>query len=754
MNRIAERGSRNAVRAILFVLVHGIVLLGAATSFALEPSLRLADVRVGFDGRYQLGCWTRVAAIIENGNDRVTGVVQFVTADGDGAPVRYTSMPVTLEPHESQVVPVYVRFGRADATATLTLHSGDVDLFVERLSLAPSSGIALPAPLRPADRLIVCIGSMAALDDATAAVTIENGRIVVVALDDPAWLPDHWLGYEGVDAVVLAPTAAKSAEAALMQPVHRAALRRWLELGGRVWSAPSDAATAASFAAGESSPPFWFGDAGPDAPLPRTTALEKLAGAETLASIAVADLRRRPMVVPRIVATDAVVEAAEGDLPLLVRGARGFGTLVVTAFHPDHPLLASWPGQPGVVRRVLVALGTIGADEAAAAASATSAARTDAEQSTANFGYDDLAGQLRASLDHYAGVEPISFFTLALLLIGFVVVAGPLDYWFVHRVLKRPEWTWMTYPVLAVVVSAAAYGMAVRAKGDALRVTRADVIDCDADGGLIRTTSFAGVFSPASRAYDAAFQSPGELGATTDRETETGWFGLPGSGLGGMHARGLAAAESSPYEATIGADGLRNVPIDVWSSKMFSGTSTQWRTESMHDALTEDFDGRVRGTLRNPFPWELREAVLCYGTRAYEVGALAAGASRDLRALNVRDLQSVLQGWHVVMSANKNPLHVGLPHDPGSRDTAEILRKMMFYSAAGGRDYAALRNDFQNRLDLSALVKMRRAVLVGRIDPAGGGDLRISASGKPIDSTDGETRVGFVRLVIPVVPTP
>ena len=165
--------------------------------------------------------------------------------------------------------------------------------------------------------------------------------------------------------------------------------------------------------------------------------------------------------------------------------------------------------------------------------------------------------------------------------------------------------------------------------------------------------------------------------------------------------------------------------------------------------LIAEADRRLSGSVRNPFPYVLQNALLCFGGRAYELGNLEPNQPIDLARLDVRDIQSVLQSWRVVLSANKNPLHVGQPHDPGSLETAEILRKMMFYAAAGGQDHARLENRAQSFLDLSALLKLQRAVLIAQVDPSALGKLQLTVGGaEPSGRVD--RRNAFVRLVIPV----
>lgn len=738
------------MRSLTAVCVALLLVDVVAAQAPVEP--QLVDVRVGFDGAYKLGCWTAVELTFIGGAERLTGVVELTTDDGDGTPVRYASQPVQLTPGRITPVVVYAMFGRLNADATVAFVAAD-DKYAETTLDAggDENRPHLPLPLSSEDRLIVTVGRLPTLDDATASLDLGRSRVVTANVADPTRLPTHWLGYEAVDAVVVAPDRPETFAALPPDGAQVAALLEWLQTGGRVWAAVSDS-TAPLFAAGGALARLGVGDSAASVPLPRTIALEKFAGGENLQSIAAAEVRKKPLLVPRLSTADAIVDVAEGELPLVLRRAAGLGVLLVTTFHPEHPLLAAWVGRPAVVRNLAVLLGTVTADEAAR--SSGGGKPTTPRPSHMNLGYDDLAGQLRSALDQYEGVRVVSFFVLSIAILGYVVLVGPVDYWFVRYVLKRPELTWITFPTIVVLTSLGAYYLAVGLKGNELRVHRADVVDCDATTGLVRTTTWAGVFSPVGRAYDVQIDPASPLVADDDEATMTAWFGLPGSGLSGMHTQaGAGGWFSQAYGAALGNDGLTGVPIQVWSSKMFRGCRIARSKTTLHAPLIESADGRLNGKLKNPFAYEIAEAVLCYGSRAYEFGTLRVGSEHETGLLNVRDLQSVLQGWRVVMSANKNPVNTGMPHDPGSLDVAEIVRKMMFFTTAGGREHANLSNRFQPLLDFSLLPKLHRAVLVGRVDPDAVGDLKLTADGDEAPRA-AEDRTAFVRLVIPVTPAP
>jgi hypothetical protein len=444
--------------------------------------------------------------------------------------------------------------------------------------------------------------------------------------------------------------------------------------------------------------------------------------------------------VPRLSTRDAVVVAAEGDLPLVLRRAVGHGVNVELAFSPEHPVFAAWSGRKMMVRQLLVQLGVLTEAEIKPQANGSS---------TPYYGYYDLGGQLRSALDQYEGVQVISFFTLAVLVLAYLTLIGPIDYVLVRRVLKRPELTWVTFPSFVVLTSIAAYYLAVYLKGDQLRVSQADVVDCDAATGAIRGTSWAGVFSPVGRSYDVRFAAADAATKVEEAEEFTSWLGLNGSGLGGMHAGGGTSWFTQPYVSADGGAELKAAPIQVWSSKMFFGRSAAHTSQALHAPLQVGSDRRLAGVLRNPFPFACEDALLFWRSRAFDLGDLPVGGTADLTRLDVRDLQAVLQDWKVILSANKNPVHIGQPHDPGSQDVEEILRKMMFHQSAGGDDHTRLGNRQFGYLDMSPLLSLNRAVLVARVDPEKLGRMQLkTGGGDPPGRAD--RRSAFIRLVIPV----
>src|SRR5262245_63344476 len=91
----------------------------------------------------------------------------------------------------------------------------------------------------------------------------------------------------------------------------------------------------------------------------------------------------------------------------------------------------------------------------------------------------DMKTELKRGLELFEEVPTISFGWVALFILFYIALVGPLDYFVLKKVFKRLEWTWVTFPVTVLLVSVIAYLIAYRVKGDDLRVNKLDVVEVD-----------------------------------------------------------------------------------------------------------------------------------------------------------------------------------------------------------------------------------------------------------------------------------
>ncbi len=705
---------------------------------------QFTGIRVGFAGRYKTGVWTPVEVTLQGGSQRRVGQVRLTVSDGDGVPSRVVSPPeepATVVPGRTTSQRLYVRFGRVSSVLTAEFvvdgHVIARRQFNSGLE-ADASGFlpAMPA-LQP---LIVSVGEAAGVEDAVALRQADPTREDVVAhLDGFEPLPDRWYGYEGVKALILSTSRLETFSE--LSSTQLDALERWVKLGGRLVMFVGTAGEQV-LAPGAPLTRFAPGTLAEMVALRRLGALEAYAGGS--APIAAPE-RDRALRVPRLQKVEGVIEAREADLPLVVRTARGFGQVIFVAADLDRPPVSEWKDRHLAMAKLLD-LPLVRVDD------------KEQDYSVMHFGYDDLSGQLRGALDQFRGVHFVPFGLVATAIVLYIALIGPGDFFFVKRVLRRVELTWITFPAAVLAVSLAAYAMAYWLKGSELRMNQADVVDVDVATGQVRGTAWFSLFSPKIDTFDLTLVPQPPLSiegpaapAGGNAQTLMGWLGLPGRALGGMDPRaGGPALWTDPYSFSPDLSAILDVPIQAWSTKSFTA---RWQASAPKTLATElaVVDDAPTGTIQNLLEVPLTNCLLAYGTWAYRLGDLAPGQTLRLAGDAPRsELRTVLTGRRYVQE-DKTLRQRITPYDRSSVDPEYILNTMLFHEAAGGTRYTDLSNAYQPFVDLSSLLKAGRAILVARVEQDGKPRraAAVHRGGQPITAPDSQY-VSIYRFVLPV----
>lgn len=701
---------------------------------------RIVAVRAGFDGRFKVGYWTPFVVELEGGSQPATGRVEIVAPDGDGVPTRVVAPQgdVTLGPGERKSVSLYAKLGQLAADVSVGFR-GEAELLAVRnfstLADGPLAGV-LPS----SETLVVSIGA-ASPDDSTRKLR----GVQTASIDRIDQLPARWWGYQGVDAVILT-TGDEQISSQLATPgAQLAALELWVRMGGTLVVSVGRNAEKL-LAAGSPIAELVPGTLAAVVPLRQGSVLEMYA--ET--TEALSPEARLELAVPQLRDVRGKIEAYTGtgprDLPLVIRAPRGFGEVVFVAFDLELPPIVDWPARPQLMDKLLSRLRSADEEQDSGTLGAVS-----------SLGFVDLAGQLRGALDQFAGVRPVPFWLVAVLVTAYIAFIGPLDYYLVKRVFRRMEATWITFGATVIVFCAGAYWLAYGLKGRELRVNQVDVVDFDAESGLVRGTSWSNVFSPTNQAYDfslAVDNSAGKADDDPQSGSQSGmlfsWFGLTGGGFGGMDAgartiRGMTTASATlplfveAYDYSPRLDSLEHVPIAVWSSKAF--VTRWWRqgTGAIEAQLADT--GKLTGTLASRLETRLSDAVLIYDKWAYVIGTFEPGQQIDLADVDPQTAKTYLR--HVQARGDRQ---VVPPYDREAFDVPRIVEIMTAHDLADGEKYTALANKYEGFNELSTLVQNGRAVLFGRSTKRAA---RLELDGAPVDEADSQNWT-FRRYVFPV----
>jgi hypothetical protein len=740
------------------------VLLMAEAVAADRPEPR-ADLRVGFDGVYRTGSWTPLTVEYPATLEDAPAAVHVWVEDPDGQYVRSPAAAVEIGADGRRTARLTVRFGRPTARvlvdAVRAADGGGSDRGAEFASVAGRTAAmpqSLPAPIPATDTVMLVLGDLPAAERASRLLARDDGtRPRVVAINARANASGPGRGtalgrtardFDGADSVVVCGRAVASIDPATLRGVDD-----WVRQGGQLIFIAGTSAI--DVERGGTAASEWLpAPVAKLVPLRRGNAIETYARASRpLDKGAFAGLEMPLFKNPQ--AIEGSVEAFEGrgatDLPLVVRRAHGFGTVVWVGVDIDQPPFRDWSGSDSLLVEMMRGR--------RAAQGAGRAGETDR-------GSFDLAGQLRQAIDRFPGVAPIPFEVIAGLGLLYVACLYPLDWWLVSGRRGggpagglRSSWlAWLSLPLVVAASSGLAWAAGQRYKGTSWQTSAASFIDLDLGSGSVRVASFAGIWSPMNARLGLAVGPDDErlpvAAADTGKPVEiaVSWFAACGRGIGGTDASAahpsLAASDYGYGRSTADLDG---VPIAASSSRLFEADFTgHVGAPAVESTLAREGQGTLRGVLTSRLPFSLEGCVVAHAGWLYDVGELRPGQSFEPGA--GRGPRS-LAGALTRRTQNKDR-EVNVRWDIAERDLVRILEIAGFHAAAGGSGYTSLESGRLGRFDLSPLLPLDRAVLVGR----GPALVDWRCRSQSLASTDATTQIPSMpgqaslwRIVIPLV---
>ncbi len=386
---------------------------------------------------------------------------------------------------------------------------------------------------------------------------------------------------------------------------------------------------------------------------------------------------------------------------------------------------------------------------------------TSASESISAVGYSDLSGQLRATLDVFSDVQTADISLLAALLVGFLLIVGPLDYFLWVRKWKLAKITWWTL-ALASIFSCVGIAMVnQRWKPIEPRMNEVTLWDFD----YSTQQSKAGVGFTCIQALEARTASAGQpCRSASQRQprsrSESIGKEFPVRGSVDSIRRSPPIEECQAIELNSPPRAPRptlprfedmdfsvdDVGIPVAGTKAFQAewTTPWYLPESSSQIKLIPGTDLLEGQWSNPLSVDLRDAVAMYKNWAYALPTrLPPGQKVEF------SLSSTPRIWlddckTRIVEGNEQ----GSPWEPASRSDVDRLMDMILFHKAPGARATTLSHQLFGDCDLSELLRMDRAIVVGRVD---GPTWKLDAlqNENAIEVKDG-MRKTWVRFVVPI----
>lgn len=647
------------------------------------------ELGLGTEGLWKLGHICPLRVRIPPALQSQVVNVEVESIDGDGVTVLYRQ---SVEASSNEPISIPIRVGRQNTSLVVRLY-GPAEVMAE----AHISSELLAAGLPSTQPLIAAIGSAMGVQELSR--TSADGTLSTYStalLDTATSLPSQWRDYTGCELVLLS-----CRDSALLNSLSEAqwqALDDWIRRGGScIITLGGDVETLQG--------------------LPQLAALLPgrivgeglITNPGTLESLITTDQPLESFATTRIELERgrvdlSLVDSLSRPVPWWVSYSHGLGTVRLIASDLSDPAFEQWKDRKLLWQRLLEpyigrALTELGEE------------RSDGESSY--LGYNDLVGQLRATMDVFPNVRIITFGQVAALLIGILLLIGPIDYFLSVRWLKRPVVSWF---FAGAVLLAASLGLAWlygTLRPDRVRINAVQVVDVDAATGLLSGRMWGHIYSGSARRFDITAQSQ-----PTEAPVRADWQGLPGRGLGGLMSqlntdRGMPAYEVSLSPA--GASNMQGVGIAAGGTKaVYASWLSQIELQGQSQLREISGVDQLEGVLINPLPVDLLEPMILYHNWFYGLDSrIPAGGSLTISYDTIpKDLARRLNGRRTVEGREQIERW-----DPADRNSVDrLLELMMFHEAAAGRNYTSLAHRYELHMDLSRLLELDRAILVGRLE--------------------------------------
>jgi len=303
------------------------------------------------------------------------------------------------------------------------------------------------------------------------------------------------------------------------------------------------------------------------------------------------------------------VVLSSGGIPLIVQARLGQGAVSYLAFDPTLEPLLGWQGASVFWEGLLLrGLG----DQLITNSSIFPGTGPYSTQ-----GQQILASRMSQLLQSLLPNTLPSPWTLAFLLVGYILVLGPIRLLLVQR-LKRRDWSWRIVLSSVIIFSFLTYGIALEEKGTSILSNSITVAQLGQSGSASHITTYLGVFVPNQGNFQVH---------------------IPGSSLVQPSPDNLAYYQGGPVsssdQTTTSITSAQNgTEVNLQDAGIWTlHTIISEQDRQLHQGLASHLslqNGTLEGTVTNTLSYPLNDAYLLLPNNALSLGRLAAGQTKQV----------------------------------------------------------------------------------------------------------------------------
>lgn len=728
-----------------------LIILASGSLHAAEWT----SLEVGHKGITKVSCWTAITAVA-SGLPKSTEVsLQCNFSDARGDQFHQTVATAQTDANGTITLRGYFLVGRQEGIGEVSIIQADNAARLIRQTIAYSESKSPEDRPQVADHLLVhrldvpflmTYGELAGIPELLRnAEQFSNKQKLLEGLTLPtiADLPEDSKGLDGVSMLLLADTFDCNKRQA--EVIHQWVLsggHLFVSAGGQVESLMSNnSLNWLTSLLQVQQKPFFVRD---------LSSLQSYVAAADPGVTALRTRRAREGIQMAGFGSPATkVDVPSLNGPILGRQSLGGGVVQFLAVDVNQKPLSEWNSLPQFYEVLL-----LGGKFSAATTEQSRSARIS------QSGVSDLGSQLMATVDSRADTSQFSTWAVMGMVGIYLLLIGPLDYFLVTYVFKRPALTWISFPCWVAVGVGLLF--ALTSGAEEFRSNHLNIIDVmpHETGNSVKVRSWISLRPKQTMKANLSAKLDDSISTAFSAPVNLQWAGRPEDVFGGMYRVGGVGLGQRNYQSDARQpQSLQAVPMLIDGSReLFVEAFSNSDRQLVESKLSVSGFGLLSGEFTSELPFDLKDWMIVFENRVYRPRAdsneatITSGSTlkANSETLYASDLKSFLNASRLVLGQTqgsgtmRGATQVTTPYDKTSKDPMYILTMASFYQTSGGSKYVGMGNSLLKSLEASDSIQLNHAVLIGK------GDVQATAidiEGLSAPIQDSET---FVRLFLPV----